>query len=222
MKPTKIGDVVRFNSHIQSEDGGILSLERGIVVSFSEDRRKCDVVWNDGERGPYRCKDLARMPGTVGDIANSSTPMVGSLTGKVSHQPLRTSPMRDRGHKPVRAPVRTMPDSLPRRAATWSAVEIKRVEGVTRPLTKPIITKTGKVKDSEYLKFRIPIVTLDVRADHWGEGDAWTITRSRFGLKVQFKDGSVERVKGSYEREWLMSKGGPEFAKRVLSMCNPS
>jgi hypothetical protein len=221
MKPNMVGQIVRFKSSIQAEHGGILSLERGIVVGFSADKRKTDVVWNDGERGTYWTRDLARMPGTVGDIAESSKPVVGGLTGKVTHQPVRPKPVKDRGHKPVPTPTRTIPTPLPRSGdeVTWTTREIKRVESIVSD--KPHVDAKGKHHDTSFIKFSVPIVTIEVAGPHWAE-DKITITRSRFGLTVRYGDGqTTEKVRSQVEHRWLTGRFGPEFASRFLSMCMP-
>lgn len=221
-KPSLVGQVVRFNSHIQAEDGGILSLERGIVVGFDADRRKCTIVWNDGESGIYRCKDLATMPGTVGDIADSTVPAVGPISGRTMHLRQRSAPIKDAGRKPVPPPRREIPNPLPRNAfgtVSWDVREIKRVECIVSD--KPHVDDKGRKHEKSFIRFAVPIVTMSIRASHWDESDALIVTHSRLGLKVQYQYGDkpVERVKPHKVAPWLIARGGNELMSTVMGMC---
>lgn len=194
----RVGYFVRFNHVMATNNGGILSRERGMVTSMSPNGRVATVVWADGELDTVSVRKLVRTEGKVGAIVGD-----------------KKKPLRDRGIKPVHAPAPKAPTpSLPVDRACWAIIDQYEVRGFT-----PEATPTRP--DPGFMRFACPVKVVCVKATHWPDGTApFKMSRSLKSLTVTFPNGEKKSMTPTGGREWLYSRFGGAMGKTLAGMLD--
>ena len=194
-----VGEFVRYKSEVIRDNPAIaLTNEHGIVVSVDHEDKTVLVAWPDGQQCHHSPKVLERTAGKIADAARS----VGQTR----------RPLPDKGNRGLRPPMATGP--TPRNAtpaARWAMTEPKQIKGF-------VMDPTPKRPDGGYMAFKTPLVSVEVRADHWGADTApIKLSRSAQSVTVTFPNGEKASHTFTGARAWAESRFGEDFAS---SVCN--
>lgn len=166
----QVGDFVRFSSKIMLENSHLaLTGDRAIIVGFSEDRKIARVVWEDGDAGQYPTNKLVKTERYA--------------VGKAVRAPGK--PLRDKGHKPVSAPKRVIPDPLPTATPDNYSVSGLTVKWFVPSQTE--FTKAGNPK-------MIPMQMQKIHVKCQRSGTMWVYTGTRRGGQWQYTDGRIKAL----------------------------